>query len=66
MISFDEAFDISLGEVVDATVESVEQGSIDPLVDLFTGGDDEGGEGESGEAVEAAARLRGERRPTRP
>jgi phage tail-like protein len=41
MMSFDEAFNISLGEVVDATVDSVEQGSLDPLIDLFTGGDDE-------------------------
>ena len=47
MMSFDEAFNISLGEVVDATVESVEQGSIDPLVELFSGGDDDGGDGGS-------------------
>ena len=47
MMSFDEAFNISLGEVVDTTVESVEQGSIDPLVELFSGGDDEGGDGGS-------------------
>ena len=45
MMSFDEAFDISLGEVVDATVESAQQGSLDPLIDLFTGDDDEGGSG---------------------
>jgi phage tail-like protein len=48
MMSFDEAFDISLGEVVDATVESVEQGSLDPLIDLFTGGDDSDGDSDGG------------------
>ncbi len=48
MMSFDEAFDISLGEVVEAAVESVQEGSIDPLVDLFTDGDDDDDSGSGG------------------
>ena len=48
MMSFDEAFDISLGEVVDAAVEAVQQGSMDPLSDVFSGDNNEGGSGGGG------------------
>ena len=48
MQSFDEAFDISLGDIAEATVESVEQGSVQPLIDLFFGSGDTGGGGGGG------------------
>ena len=58
MMSFDEAFDISLGEVVDAAVESAQQGSIDPLVDLFTGEDEDTKDAAQNKAESSAAMFK--------